>query len=100
MTRNVVVFEDGLMDRSRDAYAGDHLARDMAFSRNVTRRLENRRQGGSGDERWVTSSYRKIGTFRREKVKQTTRETILLRRERAGWRIAHIHWSSVADAAR
>lgn len=95
---DVVVFESGGAELSRDEYANHHLAADMEFSAAAPARVLDRKQGSGGDTAWVLSRTEMKGSFRGREVHSRGTETMLLRQTAAGWRIVHIHWSSQAVA--
>ncbi len=90
----VVIFESGGAEMSRQEYASHHLGGDMRFSQAVERKLVARDSGGSGDVAWVLSRSETHGTFGEREIHARGTETMILRRTDAGWRIVHIHWSS------
>jgi len=90
LTRDIIVYEMGLVDQSRNAYSTSHLSADMEAAGQFTRKPLSRRSGGTGDQRWVISTYR----LRNKDHEWTSLETMVLRRVGGSWRIAHIHWSS------
>lgn len=94
LSPDVVIFESGVIEASRDEYRASHLAADMEFARTTRREVTSERWGASADVAWVLSETRSTGTFRGRPVDSRGVETVLLRRTRDGWRIAHIHWSS------
>jgi ketosteroid isomerase-like protein len=94
LTPDVVVLEAGGVEASRDEYASHHLGSDMAFVSSVTREVMREFSGMEGDVAWVLGEARVRGTFRERPVDSVVAETMILRRTPAGWRIAHIHWSS------
>ena len=98
LTPDVVVFESGGAEMSRDEYAGHHLAADMEYSAAAPARVLDRKQGGDGAVAWVISRTEMKGTFRGRPVHSRGTETMVLRRTAEGWRIAHVHWSSQAVA--
>ena len=91
---DVVIFESGGVEASRDEYRSHHLPADMEFSRSVTREITSERYGSSGDVAWVLTESRSTGTFRGQPIDSRGVGTMLLRRTPEGWRITHIHWSS------
>jgi ketosteroid isomerase-like protein len=91
---DVIIFESGGVEASRDEYRSHHLPADMEFSQSVAREITNERSGSSGDVAWVLTESRSIGTFRERPINSRGVGTILLRRTAEGWRITHIHWSS------
>ncbi len=94
LRRDVVVYEMGLVDRSRNAYFANHLQRDMRGARYYQRELSSRSSGGSGDQRWVLSSYRNTRSEGGRSTVHESIETMILRRQGNAWRIVHIHWSA------
>lgn len=91
---DVVVFESGSQQLSRDEYRSHHLSADMAFEGATTTEVVARKTGEAGDVAWVLSQTRTTGTFRGREVDRAGVETMLLRRTPQGWRIVHIHWSA------
>jgi ketosteroid isomerase-like protein len=88
------IFESGRAERSKAEYAAHHLAADAAFARSTRREVTRRHGRIAGDLAWIATETRTTGTYKRGPINSTGTETMLLRRERAGWRIVHIHWSS------
>lgn len=94
LASDVSIFESGRAEMSAAEYAGHHLPGDMAFAAAVTRTVEDQQVGQAGDVAWVTTRSRTTGTYRDRAVDSRGTETMILRRTAAGWRIAHVHWSS------
>jgi ketosteroid isomerase-like protein len=95
LDRGVVVFEFGAADLTAEAYAFRHLPFDMDVAVATRWKLETRRVGGEGGERWVLSSYRVTGRHANgAPIDLTMLETAILRRSGEGFRIAHLHWST------
>jgi hypothetical protein len=95
LDRGLVVYEFGGVDPTVEAYALNHLPFDMDAAAATQWKLESRRSGGEGNERWVLSSYRVIGKQSDGMpIDQTTLETVILRRSGAQFRIVHFHWST------
>lgn len=97
LAREVVVFESGQSDPARDAYAGAHLPADMNVAAQTEWSLVNRLAGGSGEERWVLSSYHVKGRVDGTPVNRVYLETAILREIGGMYRIVHLHWSSTPD---
>ena len=91
---DVVIFEAGGAEMSRDEYSREHLPADIEFSRSVTSDTLVRGTGGTADSAWVLSRYRTRGSFHGRSVDSFDTETMVLHRSQEGWRIVHIHWSS------
>ena len=95
LDRGLVVFEFGTVDATVEAYAFQHLPFDMDVAAATQWKLETRRVGGEGNERWVLSTYRVTGKQSDgTPVDQTTLETVILRRTGERFRIVHFHWST------
>lgn len=96
MDPEVVIFEEGYAERSRDEYASHHLASDAAFSAE-TRSVQAWRSGQTlGDAAWIVTEGQTTGVFNGRLADRITIETMVLARTAEGWRIRHIHWSSRA----
>ena len=95
LDRSLVVFEFGVTDPTVEAYALSHLPGDIDMAAVSEWTLQARRVGGSGDERWVLSTYRVIGKLPDGKaIDQVMQETAIVRRAGDSFRIVHLHWSS------
>ena len=88
-----LIFEGGHSE-TVDEYAAKHLAADMAFSQATSREILEQSDQMVGEAAWVVTRSRTSGTFKERKIDATGVETVVLQHVRAGWRIAHIHWSS------
>lgn len=93
LTADVVVFEQGKLDRTRTEYARRHLAEDIGFATVTQRTVARRSVKLQGNVAWVTSVNRTRGKFKNRSVDFTTDETMILTRVGGKWRIVHIHWS-------
>lgn len=95
LDRSLVVFEFGVSDPTIEAYALSHLPGDIDMAAVSDWSLQSRRVGGSGNERWVLSSYHVTGTLPDGKpIDQVMQETAIVRRVGDSFRIVHLHWSS------
>ncbi|MGZ9113964.1 MAG: YybH family protein [Brevundimonas sp.] len=92
----VMIFEEGGAERSRDEYASHHLGSDAAFAAASEATMAGRSGWAEGDVAWITSEGRTTGQFNGRAVDRLTTETMVLKRHADGWRIHHIHWSSRA----
>lgn len=90
----VVIFEGGGAEMSREEYASHHLGGDIQFSAAVDREALDRRNHVVGDLAYVLTRTRTTGTFREREIDSSGVETMVLHRQEDGWRIVHIHWSS------
>lgn len=95
LDRGLVVYEFGIVDPTVESYGLRHLPHDMDQARATSWKLETRRTGGEGNDRWVLSTYRVTGkTVDSRPIDHTTLETVILRRSGASFRIVHVHWST------
>ena len=91
---DVLIYESGSEENSRDQYVAQHMKADMQFlAQAKTERLENA-ANGSPWIAWVTSRSRVQSQSGGKPVNLFSTETMVLTREDEGWRIRHIHWSS------
>jgi ketosteroid isomerase-like protein len=95
LDRGLVVFEFGAADPTVEAYAFRHLPFDMDIAVATRWKLETRKVGGEGNERWVLSTYRVTGKQSSgAPIDLTMLETVILRRSAEVFRIVHFHWST------
>ena len=96
LSPDVLIFESGGAELSRDEYAGHHLGADMGLSAATTRKVAEQQAGQEGDVAWVLTRSETSGTFRDKEIAIRGVETMLLGHTPDGWKIFHIHWSSRA----
>jgi len=95
LDRSLVVFEFGVTDATVEAYALSHLPGDIDMAAVSDWALQARRVGGSGNERWVLSTYHVTGKLPDGKpIDKVVQETAIVRRVGESFRIVHLHWSS------
>jgi ketosteroid isomerase-like protein len=100
LSRDLVVYEYGLIDPTLAQYAFKHLPLDMDAAAATAWTLQSRKAGGSGDVFWVLSAYRvtgydKLGVA----IDNTTLETVVLQRSGDALKIVHFHWSTTPAGA-
>jgi len=93
---DVIIFEGGGAEMSRDEYAHHHLGGDMKYTAATSREIVDRKTVSAGEAAWVLTRTKTTGQYRDKEVDRVGTETMLLRRTSEGWKIAHIHWSSRA----
>lgn len=98
LTNDALIFEAGGVERGKAEYASHHLAADAVFSQAVPARITRRAGEAAGNIAWIATEGRTTGTYKGKPVDRRTVETMVLRRTAAGWKIAHIHWSSAAGS--
>lgn len=96
---DAVIFEQGGAESSKAEYVEAHLPGDIAYSQGMTDTITSRRSVVEAKVAWVMTQGRTTGTYDGKKVDRLTVETMVLKRTKNGWRIAHIHWSSRAAPA-
>ena len=100
LDRSLVVFEFGVADPTVEAYALSHLLRDIDMAAVSDWTLQARRVGGSGNERWVLSTYHVTGKLPDGKpIDEVMQETAIVRLVGNSFRIVHLHWSSDRSSA-
>ena len=91
---DVLIYESGGQETSRDQYAAYHMKGDMAFLAGSKREVLSRASGGDEQHAWVTTRSRITGRHKEKDVEILSTESMMLKNTSEGWRIAHIHWSS------
>ena len=91
---DLVVFESGGAEMSRDEFASGHLGADMAFMAAVTRDVTDSRTTMDVDVAVVMNRASMSGTMGDREINTVVVETVVLRRVSGDWKIVHIHWSS------
>jgi ketosteroid isomerase-like protein/mono/diheme cytochrome c family protein len=88
----VVIYESGNVERSRKAYAAEHLGADAAFLKSAQHKVLSRTGDAVGALAWIaTESHLTAQGSKPTDIVST--ETIVLRKQPDGWKIVHIHWS-------
>jgi ketosteroid isomerase-like protein len=96
---DAVIFEQGGAESSKAEYVEAHLPGDIAYSQGMTDTVTSRRSTVEGGVAWVLTQGRTKGSYDGKTVDRLTTETMVVKKAKAGWRIAHIHWSSRAAPA-
>lgn len=91
---DVLIYESGGQESSRDEYAAHHMKGDMAFLAGSKREVLARSEGGDAQHAYVSTRSRITGRHKEKDVDIISTETIVLKYGVLGWRIVHIHWSS------
>ena len=91
---DVLIYESGGQESSRDEYTGHHMKEDIAFLAGTRQEVLGRQKGVSGDLAWVATRTRITGKYKNKPIDLFSTESMVLKREPAGWRIVHIQWSS------
>lgn len=91
---DVLIYESGGQESSRDEYAAHHMKGDMAFLAKARIEVLDRKHGTSGDLAWVATRSRITATHKDKAVDIFSTESLVLKRAPGSWRIVHIQWSS------
>lgn len=94
LQQDVLIYESGGAETSAAEYADHHMPADMAFLSNLKRKQLSQESGGEGVMAWVATRSRLSGPFKGKDMDLDSTETLVMTKTEAGWRIAHIHWSS------
>ena len=89
-----LIFEAGHSETVEE-YAAHHLAADIAFSQATSREILEQSDRTVENVAWVMIRSRTTGSFKDREIDSKGVETVVLQHVKDGWRIAHIHWSSV-----
>lgn len=93
LSPDALILESGEF-QTRAEYEREHLAEDIAFaSATKTERspLIIRQQGNVA---WTAATTKTTGTFKGRKIDSAGVELMVLAKDKSGWRIRAIHWSS------
>ena len=91
---DLVVFETGYLEASREEYIKNNLNDDTAFASAINYRPMSRGVIGSGDHMTVLTKASLQGFFGGQRVDLMQSETMILRRTPTNWEIVHLHWSA------
>ena len=91
---DVLIYESGGQEASRDEYGAHHMKADMAFLGAAQVKVLDRKSGASGDLAWVATRSRITGTHKDKPFDLYSTESLVLKRAPDGWRIVHVQWSS------
>ncbi len=95
---DAVVLETGSVE-TKSEYRAHHLPADIEFARAVPSQRSAITVRVRGDVAWASSTSTTQGEFRGRVVNSNAAELMVLSRERDGWKIRAIHWSSRARRA-
>lgn len=90
----VVIYESGHVERSRDEYASMHLAGDIDFARSSTRKVLKETERIDGNIAVVSEETETTGMAMGMPVRLLGTGTAVLEKRGDAWSIVHVHWSS------
>lgn len=90
----VVIFEHGGAELSREEYTSHHLDGDLAYLAGIEVRVVDRKLLGGDDRAILLTRTESSGQYDGKPVKSRGTETLVLERRGERWLIVHVHWSS------
>ncbi|MCG2583915.1 nuclear transport factor 2 family protein [Massilia sp. TS11] len=90
----VLIYESGYTERSREAYASHHLGDDIAFARETQRKRLQQSVSLGEQLAVVTEESETSGSYKGKAVHSFDLETAVLEKQNGRWVITHLHWSS------
>ena len=90
---DAIIFESGYAE-SKSEYMASHLAADITFANTTTRAVKTTTTRCAKSMCVVMQHSETTGTYKDKPVKSIGVETSVLRSDKDGWKIVHLHWSS------
>jgi hypothetical protein len=94
LEKELVLYEDGVPEKSLKHYTKGHLKDDIAFSENAKRKLESQSSWIEDDTATVSSTYDLKTRYKGKRYHLKAAETMTLKNMDGQWVIVHIHWSN------
>ena len=94
LEKELVLYEDGVPEKSLKHYTEGHLKSDIAFSENAKRKLESQSSWIEGNTATVSSTYDLKTKYKGKRYHLKAAETMTLKQIDGQWIIVHIHWSN------
>lgn len=94
LSKDVVIYEAGHIERSRDEYAHHHLKGDMEFAKNTAVKTLRQTEREGKDMVVIWQETETTGTAGNKPVHLLGTATAVLEKRDARWSIVHLHWSS------
>jgi len=91
---DVIIYESGYVERSRDEYLGHHFGSDGEFARATTSKVLHQSERATGELAVVMRETATTGKFKGKAVHMLGTETAVLEKQGEGWILTHLHWSS------
>ena len=93
LSPDALILESG-ESQTRAEYEREHLTEDIAFASATKTERSPLIVRQEGDVAWTTATSKTTGTFKGRKIDSTGVELMVLTKDKSGWRIRAIHWSS------
>lgn len=94
LSPQVMIYESGHVEASRDEYAKGHLGSDIDFSKQMTRKVLKHKEQISGNMALVLDETETSGTWKGKPMTSLGVETAVLEKSGDTWVITHVHWST------
>ena len=91
---DLILYEDGVAENSKEKYAEGHLKADIAFSEKAKRKLLSQRSWVAGETATVASVYDLKTSYKGKSYHLNSAETVTLKMRDGDWVIVHVHWSN------
>jgi ketosteroid isomerase-like protein len=93
LDESVLIYEGGGVERSSKEYASHHLMSDLAFMSKMKVNMIEHQVEIHGDVAISSSRSEIEGDYKDKKIKKTSMETLVLKKNNSKWKIIKIHWS-------
>lgn len=94
LAKDVMIYESGHVERSRDEYAHHHLKGDMEFAKTTSMKTLRQTERASPDTVVIWQETETTGTAGGKPVHVLGTATAVLEKREKQWSIVHLHWSS------
>ena len=94
LAKDVVIYEAGHVERSREEYAHHHLQGDIEFAKTTTAKTLRQSERAGEDTVVIWQETETTGKAGGKPVHLLGTATAVLEKRDAGWSIVHLHWSS------
>jgi len=91
---DVLIYESGGQEASRDEYASHHMKGDMKFLASAQIEKLDQKAFVQGDIAVVATRSRIAGASKDKSIDVLSTETMTLKKAGDTWQIVHVHWSS------
>lgn len=91
---DVLIYESGGQEASRDEYASHHMKGDMGFLASAQIEKLDQKAFVQGDIAVVATRSRIAAANKGKTLDLLSTETITLKKAGGNWQIVHVHWSS------
>ncbi|MFN2623264.1 MAG: DUF4440 domain-containing protein [Chthoniobacterales bacterium] len=93
LASDALILEGGEV-QTREEYAREHLAEDIAFAKSTTSERSEMKIEQQGNAAWATAKSQTTGTVNGRKIDSVGVELMVLTKSGSRWRIRAIRWSN------